>query len=680
MKNLLAVLLAVSISLTAMTACGSTAEPAPSPAPVQEEPVPAAEAPAEEAAADTPEVPDEAPASEEPAAEEPVSEEAAEQAAEPAAEGQLGSWSGGGIDATAPAGNDYAYDAALFVTSEGIDAERSSTDRIGSGLYDGMLAENIDLSDKTAGHNGFLILGTDYILTRSILELVTGADGSGTCDRTGLGSVVAAFGSGANVALTDSYLHSSGVAAMPVFADDGATVTIRSSVLQSDGGTLPEAYRNTADPALAAAPAWTLGLMGTARAANLMGEGTTLNLIDSTATAGAWGVLSTDSESRTYFNIINSEIALNYSVEKRHLLQAGAGQISETKDNPYTVRYGTGYGTQLTGDAVGTFLGSRISAGTCAALFAGGSARYAGLESGNSLELKTASGEIAGIYTADTDRNTEIRSDTFGFVAHKGGNSITIEKGTVVESAYATFLVKTGFGDQSLVASADDAELSNGGVLVQIMDNEEPAIGMMDKNAADNPGHGEQNYKTEYNEAAGFNVAQAQPGDPVQIFTFTNGGFFGNIYNASGSNGLKGSTLNVTFGAGSTYKGAVASTAAIHVTSMGSEALKENGCFALDDTEAAAEFAEKYQNTHFTINEYWDLGHVANLVNFNGANVINVTLTDDALWMVTGTSLISSLTIYGNGQIIVPEDITLTVNGTEYTGCTITAATLAQAG
>ena len=91
----------------------------------------------------------------------------------------------------------------------------------------------------------------------------------------------------------------------------------------------------------------------------------------------------------------------------------------------------------------------------------------------------------------------------------------------------------------------------------------------------------------------------------------------------------------------------------------------------------AAEFAEKYQNTHFTINEYWDLGHVANLVNFNGANVINVTLTDDALWMVTGTSLISSLTIYGNGQIIVPEDITLTVNGTEYTGCTITAATLA---
>ena len=669
MKNLLAVLLAVSISLTAMTACGSTAEsePTQSPAPVQADPIPFAEAPAEETPADTPELPAD-PAEE--------STESAEETA-PKADGQLGSWSGGGTDASSPAGNDYAYDAALFVTSAGIDGERSSADRISSGVFNDENAENIDLLDKTAGHNGFVIADTNFTVTRSIVELISNADGSGTCDRTGLGSVIAAFGSQANVTVSDSYLHSSGVAAMPVFADDGATVTIRSSVLQSDGGTLYEAYMNTTDPALAAAPPWTLGIMGTSRCANLMGDGTTLNLIDSTATSGAWGVLSTDSESPTTLNVINSELGLNYSVEKRHLLQAGAGQISETKDDPYTVNSGTGYGTLVTGGAAATFLGSRLFTGTYATVFAGGNAVYAGLESGKTYELTSSSGETAATYTAAESRNTEIRSDSFGFLAQQGSNSISIEKGTVIASAYATFLVKTGFGAQSLVAAVDDAEMTNGGVLIQVMDNEEAAIGMMDKNDKQNTDHGTQNYKAEYNEAAGFSVAQVQADEPVQIFTFTNGVFFGNIYNASGSNGLKGSTLNVTFGEGSTYKGAIASTSAIHVSFVGSEAVKENGGFALDDAETAADFAEKYQITHFTINEYWNLGHVANLVNFNGANVINVTLTDDALWMVTGTSLISSLTIYGNGQIIVPEDITLTVNGTEYTGCTITASTLA---
>ena len=43
----------------------------------------------------------------------------------------------------------------------------------------------------------------------------------------------------------DSTILTSGVATMPVFADDGATVTIRNSTLQSDGGTLSADYMNT---------------------------------------------------------------------------------------------------------------------------------------------------------------------------------------------------------------------------------------------------------------------------------------------------------------------------------------------------------------------------------------------------------------------------------------------------
>ena len=129
----------------------------------------------------------------------------------------------------------------------------------------------------------------------------------------------------------------------------------------------------------------------------------------------------------------------------------------------------------------------------------------------------------------------------------------------------------------------------------------------------------------------------------------------------------------MTFGEGANYSGAIASTSAIHVTYEGSEAVKANGSYAFDDEETAAAFAEQHQNTSFTINEYWSIGQVANLVNDNGANTVNVTLTGDAVWNVTGTSLITSLTIEGDAKVIVPEGITLAVNGVEYTNCTLTA-------
>ena len=94
---------------------------------------------------------------------------------------------------------------------------------------------------------------------------------------------------------------------------------------------------------------------------------------------------------------------------------------------------------------------------------------------------------------------------------------------------------------------------------------------------------------------------------------------------------------------------------------------------AFDGADETTAFAEQHQNTSFTINEYWFIGQVANLVNDNGGNAVNVILTRDAVWNVTGISLIASLTIEGDAQVVVPEGITQTVNGTEYTDCILTA-------
>ncbi len=591
------------------------------------------------------------------------------------AEGQLGSWSMGGTDEDSTGGNDYAYDAALYVTADGISETKSTTDRITAGTYDADTASGIVISDSESGHNGILVHNTEYAISNAEITMLTDADGSDTCDFSGKGTAIAVFGSDANVTIEDSTIHTAGVATMPIFADDGATVTIRSSILQSDGGTLNSEYLNTPSQTLMVAPPWILGIMGNSRCSNMMGRDTTTNVIDSEASAGAWAVLSTDAGDDMYLNVYNSSLTLNNADESAaSALQAEGGQISETQDNPYTVNYGSGYGTYVIGRAVETFAGSEISVGTYAAILTGGSVTYTALEAGHTYELKNHAGETTAAYKAAEDKVTVIRSDTFGFMAHQNTNTITIEKGTVVDSGYATFLVKTGASSQVLTANIDGAEISNGGVLIQVMDNDDATNGgMMSTDDPLNTNGGGQNFRPYHTESAGFNTNQASGDSTVQTFVFTNGTYTGNIYNASGSDGLNGSTLDVTFGTEAKYSGAIASASAVHVTYEGSEYVKENGGYAFDDIEAAAAFADKYQNTRFTINEYWNIGQVANLVNDNGANAIHITLQDGAVWEVTDTSLIHSLTISGGSSVIIPEGITLTVNGTDYTACVLTA-------
>ncbi|MBQ6959356.1 MAG: hypothetical protein IJP78_00090 [Clostridia bacterium] len=139
-------------------------------------------------------------------------------------EGQLGSWSMGGTNADGMEGDDYAYDAALYVTADGINEEQSAIDRITSGSYDAQSASGIVISDSESGHNGILVYNTDYAISDAEITILADADGSDTCDFSGKGTAIAAFGSDANVTITGSTVHTAGVATMPIFADDGATV------------------------------------------------------------------------------------------------------------------------------------------------------------------------------------------------------------------------------------------------------------------------------------------------------------------------------------------------------------------------------------------------------------------------------------------------------------------------
>ena len=569
--------------------------------------------------------------------------------------GPLGSWDMGGTDSSTVDGDDYDYSCALYITADGLVEANSNTSRIESGTYDGTGASDILINDNASGHTQIVVNNADYTISDATIKMMTDADGTDTCDFSGKGSAVAVFGSDAEVTIENSDIHTAGVATMPVFTDDGATVTVKNSTLQSDGGTLYAEYMNTPSQTLMVAPPWVLGIMGNSRCTNLMGTDSTMNVIDSETSSGAWAVLSTDAGSNMALNIYNSSLTLNNADESQYPLQAEGGQIYETKDNPYTVNYGSGYGTYVIGKATETFAAGRVPV------------RVGAMRPSPRVE--------------STLSMIVVNSDTFGFMAHKSSNTLAIEEGTEVNSAYATFLIKTGSDSQAFNAAVDSASINNGGVLIQIMDNDDTTNGgKMDADDPDNTNGGSQNFKQVHYEDAGFNTDQADASSATQQFTFTDGTYSGNIYNASGSDGLEGSDLYVTLGSGAVLNGAAASTSAVHVTYDGSVSLKQSGCDAFDNAEEAAAFAEQYQNTEFDITEYWSFGHVANLVNDNGANGVYITLTDDAVWNVDETSLIQGLSISGDAKVVIPAGVTLTVGGVEYTDCTLTAADEIEAG
>lgn len=48
---------------------------------------------------------------------------------------------------------------------------------------------------------------TDYTISNAEITMLSDADGSDTCDFSGKGTAIAAFGSDANVTVTDSTIH-----------------------------------------------------------------------------------------------------------------------------------------------------------------------------------------------------------------------------------------------------------------------------------------------------------------------------------------------------------------------------------------------------------------------------------------------------------------------------------------
>lgn len=161
-------------------------------------------------------------------------------------------------------------------------------------------------------------------------------------------------------------------------------------------------------------------------------------------------------------------------------------------------------------------------------------------------------------------------------------------------------------------------------------------------------------FNTTFHEEAGFaNEFAVNETDVAENWTsdltITNATIDGDVWNSSGYVGSNpATTLTVNLGEGANLTGLISAGAFSHTTK---DATVGDG----DWSGASA------------------LGHVTNIVNSNGKNIVNVALSANAVWTVSADCYIDTLYIEGEASVVIPEGVTLTVGDVEYTNTTLTA-------
>jgi hypothetical protein len=535
----------------------------------------------------------------------------------------------------------------------------------------------LNLNIKAVGEGFDAILatgkGTDLTVTGS-LNATDNGDGSKASDFSGLGAqfLVTNY---AKVHVDNMKIETKGFARSAFVPDThGQILVTNSEVTVMGANPLTQTYKgyvNSANQNIMVSPPWVLGIMGGARAACMLGDNPTVSVINSKVTSAGWAVLSTDAGNNFMINVVDSDLII---------LPESKGGMSSGKFS-YSANYGSGYGTYLIGNATENFYGVNYSGVTYGLIASGGVATYQ--SSKGRIKLMDADGKE--IQTVTGKGRPTVINGVFGFYG-QGSGTVKVLDGTVINAEDAVILHRSG----SLDLTADHAVTnSKSGVLLQMIDNDDRSVG----GSVDG-------FKTDFYEKAGWpsengsvtkvsaavtggtvapdafgnlggpvaasgpsakgspsaagsppSGAAAAGGAPggdkggapgggaggpgggggmggtggagIMKLVLTNGDYKGNVYNGSGYYNQTANNLEVTVGAGATLTGAIALTETRHVDETGK------------------------QNTHFTINEYYDLGHVANRIYRNGIAEATVTLKDGGIWKVTGESQITKLELSG---------------------------------
>ena len=515
--------------------------------------------------------------------------------------------------------------------------------------------------DETVSGEGFTAVyahGEDADVTVSgTLVVLDDSDGQNTSDFSGQGSATVAY-DGAKLDLKDLTYYSTGFERGVTVVSQNAEVTIEDSditVMGNDPLTNAwEGYHSSADQNYMISPPWPLGITGGGRILNMIGTTPKLTIINSKLVGGrTWGLLSTDSGSNMTINVVDSELI--------SLPESEGGSDSGWRIFGYDEdAYGSAYGSYYIGSPTQYYYGATFDGVTYAAIITGAEKGvYA--SSNGTVDMVDASGEPMG--SVQGKGQPTVINGVFGFMQHNSiSDGMYIIDGTVINSADAIVIHKAAKGSWIF----DGAELNSAkGVLFQMIDNDDDSrIGGMPM--AVDPGFDE-TYSDSKLASYGigfpgvnYDVTTGTGGYDVNV-SYANGTYEGNIYNGTGYYGKSGDNLAITLGENAVLNGDIALTSTIKGVPYSAEAIEGIQYYGDDikyvlldadgnETKDASK-AAYIQITDYTINEYFLQGHVENLVHFNGASTITVTVEPGAEWNIAGESLVTSLTI-ADGAVV----------------------------
>ncbi len=608
------------------------------------------------------------------------------------------------------------YDPAVYVENGGLVEVGTDASSVEEGEYDATTMAGAKIQSSEDEFSAVILNNSDYTITDSVINLNSESDGTRVNDFCGLGSAIINT-NGGTLYIENTTISTTGVAKTAVFSDNGANTIMKNCILTSEGGTLYDGYYSNASQNMMVAPPWVLGLDDTVanvRTTSMMGAFTTHTFVDCQVNSAGWGSLSTDADAGQSSSLHQHLIAINTSSDVEN----------------------SGYIAYVQSDDMAEFYGVDFSAGTYVVIMTGGEATFKSYTGGQKIDIIQYNeetekdsrylfededyAETGGVPVADSgdviatvvsDQVEEgtvvpsvIKSDAFAFMFHNnfanGWNVVNILDGTEVYSENATFLVKKINAD----ITVDDATVvSNDGVLLQIIDNDDDYVGpdmsltwglddaeigrvigstnIEDKMAGEScifPTFSEHlvepaGWSYEWTEkdmevtAASLNTT----GDSgwVVNLNLSNTVIDGDVWNSSGyvtENG--GTSLNVNLGENAELTGIISSGAYKHTLQNNEELYVEDS-----DIDAGGYYEALVGNAYAEANDGiadWAnanyLGHVENTQYANGYNSVSVVLDANAVWTVTDECIIDELVIGEDASIVAAEGtLTMTVDGIE---------------
>lgn len=590
--------------------------------------------------------------------------------------------------------NDYSYLADYATVGE-----------------DGVTVSDLSIDAQGSGFSAIVLQGAEgdtgstVNLNNVDITLADDEDGTNVSDFTGLGTAIVASGTSETdhnrVNIDGLNMVTTGFERDGIIVDDYADAIVSNSNIvvnganPLDGKDAYDGYLSTANQAYMLSPPWVLGITGGARAANVLGDYSSLTVVDSTVEAGAWAVLSTDDCTQPTINVINSELKI--ANEGTEFGIPGGSELFG-----YATPYGTGYGTYDIGEANEYFYGTTFTDVTYATIMTGTGEIYYGASS-DGMTVKDGLGN--DLYTYSGEGKDTVVNGVWGVMDHQGGTA-TLDAGSVWNTEEAVIL-KKGTNESSYTISGAEVNPASG-IIFQMMDDDDGygtsgAGGDTEALTYDGQAWGMPTFSGGWYEVAGEAGLPsavgtlAQGGSVTSTLTLSDAEYEGDVLNAAGSGADKaGSGLAVTL-SGASLSGAISSTEAVHgipytaeavayldnlaqtygdgvAIQGGSDGANGDGTYtvkyALLDAEGNVTEDEAQaayiQFMEFTVNEYYMLGHMVNFA--NAGATVEVSLTDNATWNVTKDSYVTYLNIAEGSSVVVAEGATLYVNGEALTG------------